>query len=121
MSEIYSFLKECGAFFVITDNNGVPAGRPFDSLLELQNELVIGVSKNRDIYRQLKRNSRIQIVALNKTLDRWIRINGFALEDNDSDLDKELIASSEFIQRNIDKQQELGVFKIELLDYKIYK
>ena len=22
MSEIYSFLKECGAFFVITDNNG---------------------------------------------------------------------------------------------------
>ena len=121
MSEIYTFLKECGAFFIITDNNGVPAGRPFDSLLELGNELVIGVSKNRDIYRQLKRNSRIQIVALNKEQDRWIRINGFALEDNESDLDKELIASSSFIQRNIDKQQELGVFKVELLDYKIYR
>ena len=33
MNEVFAFLKECGAFFIITDNNGAPAGRPFNSMI----------------------------------------------------------------------------------------
>lgn len=29
MSKAYDFLKECGAFFVLTVNGDCPAGRPF--------------------------------------------------------------------------------------------
>ena len=57
MNEVFAFLKECGAFFIITDNNGAPAGRPFNSMIADGNDLIIGVSNNKDIYRQLKANS----------------------------------------------------------------
>ena len=83
MNEVFAFLKECGAFFIITDNNGAPAGRPFNSMIADGNDLIIGVSNAKDIYRQLKANSRIQIVSLSSG-NKWIRANGFALEEFDS-------------------------------------
>ena len=83
MNEVFAFLKECGAFFIITDNNGAPAGRPFNSMIADGNDLIIGVSNAKDIYRQLKANSRIQILSLNAA-NKSIRANGFALEEYDS-------------------------------------
>lgn len=121
MSEAYAFLKECGAFFVITDNNGFPSGRPFDSLIEIDNDLIIGVTKNKEIYHQLKRNSRIQIVSLNKDNSSWIRINGFALEEFDIELKKKTINSSEYINKLNIGIESLSLFKIEVLDYKIHR
>ena len=32
MSKAYDFLKECGAFFVLTVNGDCPAGRPFGAV-----------------------------------------------------------------------------------------
>lgn len=34
MSKAYEFLKECGAFFVLTVNGDCPAGRPFGAVME---------------------------------------------------------------------------------------
>lgn len=120
MNSAYTFLKKCGVFFLITDNNGVPAGRPFDTLIQDENDLIIGVGNSKDIYRQLKRNSRIQIVALDYETKEWIRINAFAYEEYDDHNRNRLIESSDFLKSNPKSVDELSIFKIEVLDYRVY-
>jgi len=34
MSKTYEFLKECGAFYVVTVNDNNPAVRPFGAVME---------------------------------------------------------------------------------------
>ena len=123
MNEVFAFLKECGAFFIITDNNGAPAGRPFNSMIADGNDLVIGVSNAKDIYRQLKANSRIQIVSLSSG-NKWIRANGFALEEFDSfDLKERLYNEDNYVKThfNSPNDERLCIFRVDVLDYHIYE
>lgn len=122
MNEVFAFLKECGAFFIITDNNGAPAGRPFNSMIADGNDLIIGVSNAKDIYRQLKANSRIQIVSLNAG-NKWIRANGFALEEFDSfDLKERLYNEDNYVKThfNSPNDERLCIFRVDVIDYHIY-
>jgi uncharacterized pyridoxamine 5'-phosphate oxidase family protein len=123
MNEVFAFLKECGAFFIITDNNGAPAGRPFNSMIADGNDLIIGVSNAKDIYRQLKANSRIQIVSLNAG-NKWIRANGFALEEFDSyDLKERLYNEDNYVKTHFasPNDERLCIFRVDVLDYHIYE
>lgn len=123
MNEVFAFLKECGAFFIITDNNGAPAGRPFNSMIVDGNDLIIGVSNAKDIYRQLKANSRIQIVSLNAG-NKWIRANGFALEEYDSyDLKERLYNEDNYVKTHFasPNDERLCIFRVDVLDYHIYE
>ena len=123
MNEVFAFLKECGAFFIITDNNGAPAGRPFNSMIADGNDLIIGVSNAKDIYRQLKANSRIQIVSLSSG-NKWIRANGFALEEFDSfDLKERLYNEDNYVKThfNSPNDERLCIFRVDVLDYHIYE
>lgn len=122
MNEVFAFLKECGAFFIITDNNGAPAGRPFNSMIADGNDLIIGVSNAKDIYRQLKANSRIQIVSLSSG-NKWIRANGFALEEFDSfDLKERLYNEDNYVKThfNSPNDERLCIFRVDVIDYHIY-
>lgn len=123
MNEVFAFLKECGAFFIITDNNGAPAGRPFSSMIEDGNDLIIGVSNMKDIYRQLKTNSRIQIVSLNGG-SKWIRANGYALEEYDSsELKEKLFNEDNYVRTHFSgpSDERLCIFRVDVLDYHIYE
>ena len=120
MGAVYSFLQKCGSFILINDNNGVPTGRPYDSIVEDGNDLIFGVSNKRDIYHQLKRNSRIQLVALDNEQRKWIRVNGFAYEDFDEDSKQRLMESSPFLKEYPEMIKELSIFRIEILDYNVF-
>ena len=121
MGAVYSFLKKSGVFFLINDNNGIPTGRPFDTIIEDENDLIIGVSRNNDLYNQLKRNSRIQLVALDNVDKKWIRVNGFAYEEFDENSKQRLMESSEFLKHHPHMAHEVAIFRVEILDYKIYQ
>ena len=41
MSKAYEFLKECGAFFVLSINGDYPAGRPFGAVMEVGDDLYL--------------------------------------------------------------------------------
>ena len=123
MNEVFAFLKECGAFFIITDNNGTPAGRPFNSMIADGNDLIIGVSNNKDIYRQLKDNSRIQIVSLSGG-NKWIRANGYALEEFESkELKEKLFNEDNYVKTHFSSStdERLSIFRIDVIDYIIYE
>ena len=123
MNEVFAFLKECGAFFIITDNNGTPAGRPFNSMIADGNDLIIGVSNTKDIYRQLKSNSRIQIVSLSTT-NKWIRANGYALEEFESfELKEKLFNEDNYVKTHFSSStdEKLSIFRVDIIDYVIYE
>ena len=123
MNEVFAFLKECGAFFIITDNNGTPAGRPFNSMIADGNDLIIGVSNTKDIYRQLKANSRIQIVSLSSG-NKWIRANGYALEEFESfELKEKLFNEDNYVKTHFSSStdEKLSIFRVDVIDYVIYE
>ena len=41
MSKAYDFLKECGAFFVLSVNGDYPAGRPFGAVMEVGDNFTV--------------------------------------------------------------------------------
>ena len=123
MNEVFAFLKECGAFFIITDNNGTPAGRPFNSMIADGNDLIIGVSNTKDIYRQLKANGRIQIVSLSSG-NKWIRANGYALEEFESfELKEKLFNEDNYVKTHFSSStdEKLSIFRVDVIDYIIYE
>lgn len=74
------FLRECGVFYLLTVNEGKPAGRPFGAVMEHEGKLYFSTGTMKDVYRQLKANGQIQIVALKNGTRDWIRIDGRAEE-----------------------------------------
>lgn len=63
MSKAYEFLKECGYFYVLTINDGFPAGRPFGAVMEYNNKLYISTNNENQAHKQLRKNSNIQILS----------------------------------------------------------
>ncbi len=78
MSQAYEFIKECGAFFVLTINNDFPAGRPFGAIMEYEDKLYIAIANTKAVYNQLKDNSNMQILALKSGTRSWVRVSGVA-------------------------------------------
>ena len=64
MSQTYDFIKECGIFFVLTQNNDFPAGRPFGAIMEYNNFLYISTADTKEVYKQLSEHNKMQIIAL---------------------------------------------------------
>lgn len=80
MSKTYDFLKECGTFFVISIDKNAPQGRPFGVVLEYGNYLYFTTGTQKKVYKQIKDNANIQIIALKAGTRDWIRVSGIATE-----------------------------------------
>lgn len=86
MTKYYEFLKGCGVFYLVTINGTAPAARPFGAVMENDGNLFITAADTKAVYRQMKQNSNIQIVALKHGTRKWIRISGNAEECTDGAL-----------------------------------
>ena len=58
--EVYKFLKECGAFFVLSVNGDYPAGRPFGAVMEVGDDLYLSTNDMNQAHKQIKENEHIQ-------------------------------------------------------------
>lgn len=83
MSKAYEFLKECGVFYVLTVNDNTPAGRPFGAVMEHEGKLYISTATGKEVYKQMKANENVQIIALKGGTRNWVRISGKAAECTD--------------------------------------
>ena len=91
MSKAYEFLKECGAFFVLTVNGDCPAGRPFGAIMEDGEYLYLSTNDMNEVHKQIRINGNIQIVAKKPDSREWIRISGVATECEDQDLKNKML------------------------------
>jgi uncharacterized pyridoxamine 5'-phosphate oxidase family protein len=75
------FLKDCGTFYLATDDNGKPRVRPFGAVTYYHDKVYICTNNQKDCYKQMISSPHIEISA---TLDgRWIRLSGEVVVDPD--------------------------------------
>ncbi|WP_367924201.1 pyridoxamine 5'-phosphate oxidase family protein [uncultured Ruthenibacterium sp.] len=79
MEEIQKYLKECGTFYLATCQDGQPRVRPFGAVCGFEGKLYIVTNNQKDVYRQMKANDRVEICGMNK--GTWLRLTGRVKED----------------------------------------
>ena len=73
--EVLTYLKDCGVYFIATEEDGHPRVRPFSSCEILDGQLVIRTGKVKDVYKQIAKNPRVELCAMNRSGMEWIRIS----------------------------------------------
>ncbi len=79
MNEVLEFLKGCGTFYLATADGDQPRVRPFGAVCEFEGKLYIVTNNQKDVFKQMKTNSKIEISGMNK--GKWIRLSGNAVLD----------------------------------------
>ena len=80
MNEVYEFLKECGTYYLATVEGDQPRVRPFGTVNIYEDKLYIQTGKNKDVYKQIDNNGKVEICGFNK--GKWIRIAGILVSDD---------------------------------------
>lgn len=116
MSKAYEFLKDCGAFFVLTINKDYPAGRPFGAVMEVDDYLYLATNDFNQVHKQLRENEHIQIIAKKDNSREWIRITGIANECNDKHLKEKMYVECPILQRhyNSSMNEHFLMFKVKV-------
>lgn len=83
MSRECEFIRECGAFYVLTINGEYPAGRPFGAIMEDHGYLYVATHDANEAHKQLRSNEHVQIIAKKEGTREWIRVTGKAKECHD--------------------------------------
>lgn len=79
MEEVLQFLKDAGVWYLATDEDGQPHVRPFGSQMIYNGKLYFQTGLKKEVAKQLLKNPRIEISAMNK--DDWIRLKAEAVYD----------------------------------------
>jgi len=97
MQEVYEFLKKCDTYFLATMDGDQPRVRPFGTVDIFENKLYFQTGKVKNVSKQIKLNSKIEICGL---LDgKWIRIEATAIEDDDIEAQKHMLDSYPMLQK----------------------
>jgi uncharacterized pyridoxamine 5'-phosphate oxidase family protein len=80
MEEILRYLKECGTFFLATVEGDQPRVRPFGVVAEFDGKLYIATNNQKNVYRQMLANPRVEISAMNH--GTWLRLEARAHRDD---------------------------------------
>jgi len=80
MREVYDFLKKCGTYYLATVEGDQPRVRPFGTVNIFENKLYIQTGKKKSVSKQMKKNPKIEICAMNG--GQWIRVQAVAVEDD---------------------------------------
>ena len=120
MSMACDFLKECGVFYVLTLNGDFPAGRPFGAVMEHEGDLYISTGDMKDVYKQLKLNPNMQIIAQKPGSRSWLRIDGIASECTDMVIKEKMLDEFPSVQRHFPDATAMHyvVFKIKIVECK---
>ena len=94
MKEVQAYLKECGAFFIATNDGDQPRVRPFGVSEIINDRLYIMTGKVKDVYKQMAANGKFEICALKPSGSEWMRLSGMLVAD------ETLAVKEEFLNRN---------------------
>ena len=119
MQEILSFIRECGAFFVLTVNRDFPAGRPFGAIAEIDGKLCIATTDEKAVYCQLKENPNLQLLAMKPGTRSWLRVSGRAGECFDISIKQHMLDACPVLYKHYASADapHYRLFCIDVLDY----
>ena len=82
MSKLNDYLTEAGVFFLATVDGIQAKCRPLGLHLEADGKVMFGVGDFKSVYRQLRKNARVEIVAY-KQDNTWLRYTGHVVFEKD--------------------------------------
>lgn len=114
MSKTFDILTENGVFFISTINDNKPALRPFGAVMEYNDEIYFSTSNNKEVYKQIKINSNIEIVSIKAGSREWLRVNGNAIEVNDYEIKQIMLDRCTILNKRFDfnTSEHFALFKI---------
>lgn len=81
MDEVLKYLRDAEVFYLATCEGDKPRVRPFGAVCQFENKIYITTANKKDVFKQLIKNSKVEISAMNKD-GTWIRIEAIAIHDN---------------------------------------
>jgi uncharacterized pyridoxamine 5'-phosphate oxidase family protein len=88
MNEAVQFIKDCGTFYVATEDGGQPRVRPFGAVLEHGGRAYFCTGNHKNFYKQCVKNPRAEICACAQD-GNWLRVEGSVVFENDAQVKKE--------------------------------
>ena len=89
MNEVWEFLKECGTYYLATNDNGQPRVRPFGTAEIFEGKLYIQTGKKKDCYKQLLADPRAEICCFKD--GKWLRLSGKLIPDERVEAKKDML------------------------------
>ena len=80
MEEVYKFLKECGTFYLATEEGDQPRVRPFGVVNIFEGKLYIQTGKIKNVSKQMQINPKVEICGMKD--GKWIRVTGEVVRDD---------------------------------------
>lgn len=93
MSRINDYLNETKTFFLATQDGDQPKIRPLGAHIESDGKVIFGIGDFKDVYRQLLKNPKTEIVAC-KSTGHWMRYTGTVIFETDEKYAQEMLNSS---------------------------
>ncbi len=119
MSKVYEFLKDCQTFFVLTSLDDKPYGRPFGAIMELEEDLYIATSNQKQVYMQMILNQNVSLLAKKPDTREWLRVTGIATECTDLTIKQQMLDVCPVLNKHYPSAdyEHYNVFKISVITY----
>ena len=91
MEEVKNFIKECGAYFLATVDGDQPRVRPFGTIEIFEGKLYIQTGKSKDCSKQIQKNGKVEICAMNAAGNEWVRVAGTLVRDDRLEAKKHML------------------------------
>lgn len=103
--ECYTFIRECGYFFLSTSVEDKPRLRPMGMIHADGDHLYIATDRRKSVYTDLMKNPRVELASYNLNTRKWLRISGSMEPDSSAQVKESMLAlypmiSQEFIQED---------------------
>ena len=89
MKEIQDFLKDCGVFYIATQEGNQPRVRPFGVIEIFENKLYIQTGKVKNCYKEIIDNPFVEVSAFYE--GKWIRLSGKLVSDDRIEAKKSML------------------------------
>lgn len=89
MEEVLKFLRQCGTYYLATNEDGQPRVRPFGTIDLFDGALYIQTGRSKDVYRQMEKDPKVELCAFDG--QRWLRLAAEARTDNRIEAEKHML------------------------------
>ena len=104
MIEVKDFIKDCGVYYLATDDNGQPRVRPFGTVEIFEGKLYIQTGKNKDVYSQIMNNSKVELCAFKD--GKWLRLSGELVSDDRVEAKKHMLDNYKELRNMYDENDD---------------
>ena len=123
LEKINNFITDAGVLFLATNDGNQPKLRPLGAHILKEDKLYFFVGDFKDVYKQMKANPLVEIVAFKNDDKTWIRYTGKAVFEQDDSLAKQVISERPNLQKTYNEETgyKLMLFHLEDAKAVIYK